>query len=292
MTLLNRRRFLTITAAAFAVPAGAAAPAARWRGSALGAPASLTIAGMTAAEAAPLFAAVEAELSRLEDIFSLYRPQSEISRLNAAGRLTAPSPELLQVLSLCGSLHEASGGAFDPTVQSLWTGGAPAAGWRSVSVSPAEVRLTGKDAALTLNGIAQGAVTDRIAALLRSHGLRDVLVDMGEVAALGSRAPGQPWRAGIGAPDGRIFERLTLSDRTLATSAPFAPLYAGQTGRSHILPPDSSHRLRQQLVAVSAPAAAVADGLSTALCLLDEDAIQSALNRFTGARLEARQTLG
>lgn len=286
MTQFSRRRFLAISAAAYALPASAAAPAARWRGTALGAPASLTIAGMSDSEAAPLFAAVEAEMARLEDIFSLYRPQSEISRLNAAGHLAAPSPELLQVLSLCASLHAATGGAFDPTVQSLWDRQEKAAGWSSVQVSPVEIRLTG-NAALTLNGIAQGAVTDRIAALLRSHGLHNVLVGMGEAMALGERSPGAPWQAGIAAPDGTLLQRLTLSDRALATSAPFAPLYAGQDGAAHILAPDSSHRLQQKLVSVSAPNAALADGLSTALCLLADAEIQGTLARFPGTRLEA-----
>lgn len=287
MTRLNRRRFLTISAAACALPASASAPAARWRGSALGAPASLTVAGISDAEAAPLFSAVEAELTRLENIFSLYRPLSEISRLNAAGRLAAPAPEMLQVLTLCSKVHDATSGAFDPTVQSLWDGHRKAAGWHSVQVSPAEILLPGPDAALTLNGIAQGAVTDRIAAFLRSHGLRNLLVDIGEVAALGTRTDGTAWQAGIASPDGRVVQRLTLSDRALATSAPFAPLYAGQNREAHILPPDDSHRLQQKLISVSAPQAAIADGLSTALCLLDSGAAQDALASFPGARIEA-----
>ncbi|WP_241484112.1 FAD:protein FMN transferase [Ruegeria sp. ANG-R] len=82
MTLLSRRRFLTISAACAAVPARVAHAAAHWSGIALGAPASLRLEGLSDTEAAPIFAAVEAELNRLEDIFSLYRPDSEISRLN------------------------------------------------------------------------------------------------------------------------------------------------------------------------------------------------------------------
>ena len=80
----------------------------------------MQIHGLSDAEAAGFFAEVEAELSRLENIFSQYRPESEIARLNRDGFVDLPSSDLLNVLSLCQSLHQASEGAFDPTVQPLW----------------------------------------------------------------------------------------------------------------------------------------------------------------------------
>ena len=118
---LTRRRFLSISAAALAIPGAASAgKSARWQGVALGAPASMILAGVTPRAARPVFAALEAELQRLERIFSLYHPDSALVRLNAQGRLDAPPPEMLDLLSLAGAIHEATGGAFDPTVQPLW----------------------------------------------------------------------------------------------------------------------------------------------------------------------------
>ena len=67
-----------------------------------------------------MFTAVEQELARLEAIFSLYDPNSQLSRLNAEGQLAAPAPELLEVLSLSGSLNDSTGGVFNPAVQPLW----------------------------------------------------------------------------------------------------------------------------------------------------------------------------
>ena len=61
-----------------------------------------------------------AELRRLEAIFTLYRAESELSRLNRDGYLLAPSPEMLAALDLAGRVHVATGGRFDPTVQPLW----------------------------------------------------------------------------------------------------------------------------------------------------------------------------
>lgn len=295
MTPFSRRRFLTIAAACAALPAGAAPVTARWRGRALGAGVSMQLAGLTEGEAAPIFAEVTQELDRLEGIFSLYRTDSEITRLNRDGVLRAPSPELLQVLSLADRLHHATGGVFDPTVQPLWLALANGQdveearariGWTGLRFDAAAACFDDPGMAITLNGIAQGAVTDRIAALLRARGLHDVLIDMGEIAALGRRADGAPWSVGIADPAGRIVRRMTLSDRALATSAPRGTLLNAATGQGHILNPAGGAPLRA-LVSVSAPTAAVADGLSTALCLLPPERGANALAHFPPARLEA-----
>ena len=140
--------------------------------------------------------------------------------------------------------------------------------------------------ALTLNGIAQGEITDRVAALLVARGYQDVLVDMGEIAAGGTRA-GAPWRVDVAAPDGRVLRRLRLSDRALAVSATAGTVLGPDAMAGHILDPrpggsGPAHRL----VAVSAPRAAVADGLSTGCCLLTAPLAARAVAGCAGARLE------
>ena len=294
MSSLSRRRFLTIAAAGAAVPTGALANVtARWRGVALGAQASMQLVGLTETQAAPVFAAVDQELNRLENIFSLYRDTSELSRLNRDGHLTAPSADLLNVLSMCSAVHDASNGVFDPTIQPVWAalanGVSPdqarrKVGFEAVRFDLSEVRFVGNVAghAMTLNGIAQGAITDRVSVLLRAHGLRDVLIDMGEIAALGRRADGTHWQAGIADPTGQIHQRIQLADRALATSAP-----TGMTLRehAHIMHP-AGRGVTRTLASVSAPTAAVADGLSTALCLVDDTLAQTMVQQFPGARIE------
>ncbi len=65
--------------------------------------------------AAPAFAEAEAEFERLEQVMSRFRPDSELSRLNADHELNA-SPDLREVLSLALEARERTGGRFDPTV--------------------------------------------------------------------------------------------------------------------------------------------------------------------------------
>ena len=60
------------------------------------------------------------ELHRIEDVISLYRPGSEISRLNRYGMLERPDPDFVSLLHYARRLSARTGGAFDVTVQPLW----------------------------------------------------------------------------------------------------------------------------------------------------------------------------
>ena len=282
MSDLNRRRFLSIVAASVALPAMAATSSvAHWNGRAMGAKVSMKIAGVDDATAAPIFAAVEQELMRLEGIFSLYRTDSEITRLNLDGFLRAPAPEFLQVLSLCDRLHRASNGAFDPTIQPLWLAVAQGSdtatieqarklvGWKALHFDASDVRFDGAGRGLTLNGVAQGFVTDKIAALLKAHGLRDVLVDMGEIAALGHDVDGSEWTVGVAG----------------VASVGVASVAGVDGDKGHIFGASYDVALRK-LVSVSAPSAALADGLSTTLCLLSEQDAKPVMSQFPTAQIE------
>jgi FAD:protein FMN transferase len=69
-----------------------------------------------------------------------------------------------------------------------------------VDVASDRIALGRPGMKLTLNGIAQGYVTDRVAALLAAAGLENVLLDLGEVRGAGGRPDGRPWRAAIADP--------------------------------------------------------------------------------------------
>ena len=94
MTRINRRRFFAIAAAVAAAPGAAfgAASVTRWRGVALGAGASMTLTGIAETEAAPVIGRVMSEISRMEEIFSLYRPASpgHLSGRNVVGEIAEP----------------------------------------------------------------------------------------------------------------------------------------------------------------------------------------------------------
>lgn len=291
---MNRRRFLAITAAAAtASPAHAMAEPEpqEWNGVALGAEVRIVLGGATPRHAARIFGKVAAELRRVEEHFSLYR-DSGLTRLNRMGRWSYPPQAVLDVVRLSGEVHAATEGLFDPTIQPLWlavamSGDVASArslvGWSRVHVAPDEIAIE-PGTQLTFNGIAQGHAADAVADLLVSEGFSDVLIDAGEIAALGTRPGGEPWQAAIAMPDGRIAGRAALSNRALATSSPLGTRIGA--GGPHILNPRETAAPVWQLAAVSAPRAALADALSTAFCLMDRAAIARALARFPEARLE------
>src|SRR5579872_926347 len=124
----TRRRALRIVAGLAGLPltiAGARALAPKhqffsWHGDVLGAVSELTLWHSDAAFARTTILKVRGEIQRFEQIFSLYRSDSEISRLNRTGRLTRPSRELTDLIEKSRRLSMLSGGAFDISVQPLW----------------------------------------------------------------------------------------------------------------------------------------------------------------------------
>lgn len=296
---LTRRRMIAIAAAtacsAFLSGGGRgwAGEAVRWRGSALGAQVSIDIFHPDREKAERVVQACLAEVRRLERQFSLYMADSAICALNRSGVLVAPEPDMVALLRASLQFADLTDGAFDPTVQPLWqlyaehfssekpdANGPPArklaealakVGCSDLRVSNDRVALTRRGAAITLNGIAQGYVSDRVVDVLRARGLSTTLVDMGEIRALGARADGTPWRVGLADPDrpGGLTETVDLVDRAVATTAGagfrfdpagrFTHLFDPRTGRSPAL---------YRTVSVVAPTATEADALSTAFSLL------------------------
>jgi FAD:protein FMN transferase len=125
-TRVNRRRFIAIAATACAGGALGAQrfprenPTFVWKGVALGANASLTLEHDDEAEAKSAIEASLAEVSRLEQIFSLFQSDSALVQLNREGRIDDAPADLRILLAEALSVAKLSDGAFDPTVQPLW----------------------------------------------------------------------------------------------------------------------------------------------------------------------------
>ncbi|MDX2482489.1 MAG: FAD:protein FMN transferase [Pseudodonghicola sp.] len=302
--MTNRRRFLAISAAALAVPGmGRADPIYTWQGAALGARATLRLAHP---DAKAISARVAAEISRLEDVFSLYRPDSALSQLNRTGTLQDPPFDLLDCLSLAGAVHRASNGRFDPTIQPLWASYAEASarglmledrtldaaraltGWTHVSLDTGVIAMR-PGMAMTLNGIAQGYIADSVAKLLSAEGLSNILIDTGEFRAIGERPEGGAWQVKLAAGGD-----VPLVTRALATSAPLGTTFDEGGHVGHILDPRTGlpTRTNWREVSVSAGSAALADALSTAACLCQtRSEIEACLGGFADAKLEAVATV-
>lgn len=309
-----RRRFIGITAAAsvLALVPGAlrlahAATATRpipdispvlWRGVALGADAELRLYHPDPRIAQRLLDQSLAEIRRLEALFSLYRDDSALATLNRQGRLDEPPADLLRLLSESTHYSRLTGGAFDPSVQPLWRlyanhfsqPGADPAGpaaaalraalarvdYRAIHAEPSRILLQRPGMELTLNGIAQGYITDRITELLRAGGLDRALVDLGEIRGLDSH-PGAavpPWRVGLAQPQSpdRVHTTVDIRNQALATSGGYGTPLDPAGRHTHLFDPRTGHaQPRYRSVSVLAATATMADALSTAFSNMSQE---------------------
>ena len=305
---VTRRRVLGIVAAsAAALLPGSARSAGigtyRWTGTALGADASITLHHPDRAQAQAAVDAARAEIERLENEFSLYRPHSALSRLNREGRLDGPSVDMRVLLSESVRFGNLSRGAFDVTVQPLWqlqadhfaahpddAAGPPEAAiaaaralvdFRRIRIGPDSIDLA-PGMAVTLNGIAQGYITDRVADVLRALGFDHVLLNLGEMRALNGQADGSPWSIAIADPrTGATRMTLPLANRAIATSAGAGTAF-DRSGRHHHLFSPATGRSAGTAAAVTVVAkrASDADALATAAYVMAPESAQRMLQEM------------
>ena len=277
---MNRRRFLMISAATL-VAGRAAADVTTWQSDALGGTLRVDLRGSRGL-AEETAAGIAAIIEEVEAAASLFRPDSALSRLNADGRLDDPPQALRDMLVLSGALHRQTGGLFDPTIQPLWRalaeGGDEAQarrliGWDRVRLGP-RIEI-GEGQSLTLNGLAQGYAADRVRDLLGEAGYGPALIDMGEYAAIGG-----PFLLGIEDPELGIVATRRVTGSAVATSSPAAMLIGGQ---DHILGP-RAELPAWSTISVEAETAALADGLSTAFCLMPMLQLRDLAGRTPGVR--------
>lgn len=288
--LVNRRRFIGLSIGACGLGVLAERGLRRHlrraerKGRALGSEVAMIAyhADKTTAERAltEAFTAME----ELEQILSLYRPESEICRLNRDGTLVQPNPDLVTVLTGAVDWARLTNGAFDPTVQPLWMlhardkqpnesarqAARELVDWRKLDVASERICL-GQDQAITLNGIAQGFAADRVRQVFRARGIQHALVNTGEFGALGAKPDGDHWRVGIQHPRNpdAYIALAALDDRFLATSGDYATPFTGDFSSHHIFDP-ATGRSPAELASVTvlAPSGMEADALSTSIFVL------------------------
>jgi thiamine biosynthesis lipoprotein len=284
-------------------PRGAGAPA-QFGGETMGTTYLVKLAGAapSAARLERLASDVQSALDGVDRGMSLYRPGSELVRLNRHPEAVplALSVELYEVLAAGQRVAELSQGAFDVSVAPLvdaWGFGPqkrrelPAAGevqarraavdYRSLRLDPQHRTATKAHGGLQadLGGIAKGYGVDRAARAIEAAGIGDYMIEVGgEVRTLGRNAAGQPWQIGIEEPDAvpqRARRVVPLAGRAMATSGDYR-IYFEHGGRrySHEIDPRTAAPIAHGLASVTVVAddCMAADALATALIVLGPEA--------------------
>ena len=306
---LSRRRFICISAgtlAAGATPGAASfanSPVVRWQGTAMGARAELILNHPDRMKSRQVLEQIQDEIHRLEKVFSLFDPESAISNLNKAGTLNLPPLDFIRCLSDATKISLITNGAFDATIQPLWdlyathfsnapndSKGPPVqqiisarelVDYKAVRFNSESVSFSKPGMKVSLNGIAQGYITDRVAELLKAHGFTDVLIDLGETRGLGFRRDGSDWQVGIRAPDGsgKLIRKMALHNKAIATSGGYGTRFTEDGTYHHLFDPKTGQSTNiWQSVSVIANTATRADALSTAFSSMAESTIRKVAN--------------
>lgn len=255
---------------------------------------------------------INARLDAINQSMSTYRPDSEISKFNAwtqSGRFEL-SDDFMHVANVAARLYRLSGGAWDATVMplvKLWgfSGGKELkqipskeqvgsllnqVGFSGIEFSgPRGLKKRNTKLSLDFASIAKGYGVDQIAALLRSRGFENFLVEIGgEVYAAGHKKNGARWRVGINFPDkdasfNEVYRVVALQDRALATSGDYRNFFQID-GRvfSHVIDPRTGYPVDNRVVSASVISSdcTFADGLATAVMVMGPQAGLELIDRL------------
>ena len=239
------------------------------------------------------------EIARIENVFSVFKADSEVSRINKvkAGEPVPVSAEAFGLIERSVECSKKTEGAFDVTVKplvDLWREAGkskklpPAeaiaaavnkVGSRYLLLDKAKSTITfQKDGmGLDFGGIAKGYATDRVVAVLKESGISNALISSGgNTYCLGMKGEKEMWKVGIQHPrdKNKVFAVLRLKDKAIDTSGDYEKYFILHGRRySHIIDPRTGYPIGDNVVSatVVADSAANADMFATALCVLGAD---------------------
>lgn len=248
------------------------------------------------------------EIERCEALFSVYKTDSEISRINRLKKKNKAlkiSEETFSIIKSSKEYCEKTGGAFDITVKplvDLW-------GFHEARSAKREVRIPSDDSIrealnrvgsrhivldelkrtiafdvdgmeIDLGGVAKGYAADRATGVLKSCGIKNAIVNAGgDMYCLGRKSKKHLWKAGVRHPRKKdeIFFELHIENKGIVTSGDYER-YFDVDGRrySHIIDPKTGYPVEEKVVSatVIADDAETADMLATALCVTGVPALK------------------
>lgn len=252
-----------------------------------------------------------ASFEKVESLMSAYRPDSEVSRLNAEAGKNAVrlSPETFRTLAASLQMARASGGAFDPTIGPLvevWNirqgaespvlPGAEAVEAARRRVDYARVRLNAPNRTaylsepgmrLDLGGSAKGFAAGLAAEAMRKSGVQHALIDAGgNIVTVGVHPENRLWRVGIRHPrePGSILGSVGVADMAVVTSGDYERYFElGGRRYHHLLNPATGYPASGlQSVTIVGPDSLQADLLSTAVFVLGLERGMKLLEKYSG----------
>ena len=236
--------------------------------------------------------AVMAEMRRIDDLMSHYKPESQLSQINQRGNSepVQVDQELFDLIKLSTYYSQITDGAFDITYASVGylydypkhihptesqiKSALPGINWRNMLLDEAHhtVRFEHPGMRIDLGGIGKGYAVDRGIDILKARGIQHAVVTAGGDTRIIGDHMGRPWVVAIQHPDdpSKVVTRIPLSDSAMSTSGDYERFFdEGGVRYHHILDPrtgKSPHKVRS--VTIIAPYATRTDALTKSVFVM------------------------
>jgi thiamine biosynthesis lipoprotein len=292
-----------------ALPAGAGAATLEESRVAMGTRFDITAVHPDAASGKAAIEAAWAEIERVEELISEWRPSSKVSEINRnAGVAPVAVPkELFRLIRRSLRVSQLTDGAFDITFHSvgrLWnfkSRNAPIpseeairealedTGFRHVILDEAKgtVFLDRPGTRIGFGGIGQGYGANRAVFVLKEHGVTGGIVNgSGDLVLFGTQEGGAKWRVGIGNPldPGKAFAWIDVTEQAVVTSGDYENFIEKDGKRyGHTIDPRTgwpADGIRSATVVC--PDGELADALATGLTVLGLEKGLALINRLEG----------
>jgi FAD:protein FMN transferase len=250
--------------------------------------------------------AVMAELRRIDALMSHYKPESQLSQINARANEepVQVDKELFDLIKLSTYYSQVTDGAFDityagvghlydyrrhirPTEEQI-RAALPAVNWRNMVLDEEHhtVRFAHPGMRIDLGGIGKGYAVDRGVQILKARGVEHAVVTAGGDTRIIGDHMGRPWLVAIRHPDdpSKVVTRIPLSDTAMSTSGDYERYFdEGGVRYHHIIDPRTGHSASKvRSATVLAPTATQTDGMSKTAFVLGAERTLEIINRMPG----------
>lgn len=248
--------------------------------------------------------AVMAEMRRIDNLMSHYKPESELSQINqhAADYPVQVDKELFDLIKLSTHYSEITEGAFDITYASVGylynypdhvrpteaqiKAALPAVNWRNMKFDDARhtVFFEHKGMRIDLGGIGKGYAVDRGIEILQKRGIQHAVVTAGGDTRIIGDHMGRDWLVAIRHPDdpNKVVTRIPLSNAAMSTSGDYERYFDEKGVRyHHIIDPKTGHSASKvRSATVIGPTATQTDGMSKTAFVLGPQKALEIINRM------------
>ena len=255
----------------------------------------ITVVANNAEEAEAFIAMAKAEITRIEQLISSWKPNSETSKINKNAGISSVSvsDELYDLIERSVFISKITQGAFDITyaaMDTIWKfdgtmlqlpspekieHAVSNISYQKLVIKPEKktIYLPQKGMKIGFGAIGKGYAADAAKRLLKKNGVLGGIINAsGDMNTWGSQSNGEPWHIAITNPlnKNKVFSWFDLSDNAVVTSGNYEKFVLLEGKRfSHIIDPRTGYPSTGIIsCSVFAPSAEMADALATAVFVL------------------------